>query len=374
MSTLGKQRVSTLSLYVPPAGGWRADMVLEAGTIPSGSIVLTVGTLAFNGAVERADFDAAERPHVIVIGGLGWKGLVQKPISFQSDGGVRLSTVLAAIAKGAGQTIAQPTDLTIGDYYEVVASRPGEPVHWYDVLNDLARGGYIATWRVDPDGVTRFTARTAAVVTARATVIRKDAAIKATTYGIDDPLQFLPGNTIDGTPIGAAHFQETHGKLEVEIRAPESAGGVSSVHELVRRQVALAMQDLIRTYVVASCADDGRCDLSPPADAKHLPDLKNVNQWNMGAGKVIPPAGTLCTVMFRDFRKTRPIILGFELSAGPFPAIARVGDMVQAFMPPSMPITGVITPPGSSFTGVLTVPAPALGTIQTGSTKLGGES
>lgn len=376
MGTLGTQRIADLSLYFPPAGAWRADVLLDSGTLPAGTLVLTTGDLALAGVVEHADFDSANRPHAVVIGGLGWKGLVTKPISFQSDGGVRLSTVLAAVAKGAGQTIQQPTDATIGDYYEIVASRSNEPVHWYDVLNDLARGGYVAPWRVDPDGVTRFGARTPTAVTARATVLRKDAATRATFYGIDAPAQFLPGNTIDGVPIGAAHFRETRGKLEVEIRLPESAGGLPSVHELVRRQVALAMQDLLRTYTVATVAADGRCELSPPADAQHLPDLHNVEQWVMGAEKFTPLPGAECVVAFRDEKKTRPVIIGFRtpVGAGPFPPVARVGDTVQVFMPSPMPITGVITPPGSSFTGTLTVPAPALGTIQTGSTKIGAES
>src|SRR5262249_10256066 len=155
---------------------------------------------------------------VIIVWGLGWKALVTAPISFQSDAGVRLSTVLDAVARGAGMAIEQPTDATIGDYYEIVASRPGEPVRWMDVLADLVRAGHVAPWRVDPDGVTRFGARQAAKVTARATVVRRDASDGSITIGLDAPAQFLPGNTLDdGTTIARVKIRETAGKLEADV-------------------------------------------------------------------------------------------------------------------------------------------------------------
>ncbi len=154
-------RGTSLSLYFPNAGAWRADMTLESGDAPpvGSTVSLSCADLVLSGGVLRADVDAAGKPHAVIVGGLGWQSLVTRPISFQSDAGVRLSTVLTAIASASGEKLQQPTDKTIGDYYEVVASRDGAPVRWLDVLNDLARNGYVEAWRVDPDGVTRFGAR-----------------------------------------------------------------------------------------------------------------------------------------------------------------------------------------------------------------------
>ncbi len=115
-------------------------------------------------------------------------------------------------------------------------------------------------------------------------------------------------------------------------------------------------------------------DLVAPGDAPHLPEMKNVEQWIMGGILMKPAAGDLVIVTFRDEKKTRPIVVGMKLGAGPFPALARVGDSVSVFFPATMPVTGVLTPPGSSFVGTLTVPSPGLGMITIGSTKLGGES
>ncbi len=63
-----------------------------------------------------------------------------------------------------------------------------------------------------------------------------------------------------------------------------------------------------------------------------------------------------------------PISIKISGDAGPVPAAARVGDTVQGFMAVG-PITGTIS--GAPFTGVVAVPIQFVGTIQTGSTKVG---
>lgn len=59
------------------------------------------------------------------------------------------------------------------------------------------------------------------------------------------------------------------------------------------------------------------------------------------------------------------IVLGGLVGA----AAARVGDQVQVFFPPSMPVTGTVS--GQPFVGVITIAGPGIGSIQTGSTKVG---
>ena len=374
MSTLGKSRLFSVSSYLPEQGDWRAEMILEQGDLPAfGATTLTISDLSLATYVTRTGFDGPDRPSVVVMGAPGWQKNVTRPISFQSDSGVRLSTVLDAIATGAGHRIEKPTDTTIGSYYEIVASRAGEPVRWCDALNDLVKGGFVSTWRVDPDGITRFVPRVSQAVSSRATVIgNRDQVTGRTTYGIDSAFQFLPGNTVEGNTIGRAVIREISNRLEVDIYV-KSDTGMPSVRDQIRRMVSLAFEDRIRTYVVSSVHVDGRLDLSPPSDAQHLPDIRNAEQWVLGGIKMIPALGDEVIVVFRDEKKTRPIVIGFKMGPGPFSPIARVGDLVQIFFPPSMPITGTITPPGSAFTGVLTIPGPGAGTIQIGSPKTGSE-
>lgn len=61
------------------------------------------------------------------------------------------------------------------------------------------------------------------------------------------------------------------------------------------------------------------------------------------------------------------LVLGADSDTAP--AAARVGDTVSIFFPPAMPVTGTVS--GQPFVGTITVPGPGIGTIQTGSTKVG---
>lgn len=368
MSKLGDAVIHEVtSLRYPRAGSWRAAVTLTTSDLPSGEVTLTVGDLTLKGAVLRAGLDPGHRARVVVVGGRGWHDLVTSPISFQSDGGIRLSTVLSEIAKRAKETIEQPQDNTIGSHYECVASRPGEPVRWIDVLEELARDGHVAPWRVDPDGVTRFGPRPVVEVKARATVMNEDSEAGVITYGLDDPAPFLPGHTVEGRIIHSVEFRETSGRLEADVytKAPEA---IPDLREQIRRMVASAFSDAIRTYIVASVHGDGRLDLTPPPDASHLPEMKNVEQWCMGGLKYDPSPGDEVMVMFRDKRKTRPIAIAFKLSDSTFAEVARKGDSVHVLLPPAI-FNGVIGVVPSN--GVLTFPTGSTqGTIQTGSSKV----
>ncbi len=205
--------ISKLTLHVPQYGAWRADVVLEGGALPSGKVTLTVGDLVLKGTVARADTDAPDKPHAVVIGGAGWNLPIPSPLSYQSDSGVRLSTVLKDLARLAGETIEQPTDRTIGNWFSAPALGLLR-----DVLGTLASAGYVSPWRVDPDGVTRFGARAGITATARATVLRKDSAVGLTVIGCDAPKAFLPGNKLDdGTTIARLVITETPGHLGAEV-------------------------------------------------------------------------------------------------------------------------------------------------------------
>lgn len=331
MSTLNGVQLLKHTLRLPKYGSWRLEAICAEGEPLSGTVEYIVGGLTLVGKVKRSDFDVPDRPHTVAWGGLGWHNRIAKPIALQSDAGVKLSSVLKLLSAGAGEPIEQPADVTIGSHYECLASRPGEPVTFADALNDLARSGYCKPWRVDPDGVTRFGERTPVEVSSRATELAKNVGVGSKTYGIDDPAEFLPGNTIAGVPINRVEIKEERGKLTAKVFTKASA---PAPRELMRQIVAAELQkvyaDSVRTYVVVTCHDDGRCDLTPEADCPHYPDLQKVEQWIDGAGTFRAPAGSLATVQFRDWRRTRPIITHFQQADGaPFPDAARVGDLCQ---------------------------------------------
>lgn len=386
MSRLGDIAVVALTLVWPAFGSPRADMTLDGGTPPAvgARATLTVGDLTMTGTVTISAEELPARPRVVLVGGAGWDRLVATPLSYQSDAGVRLKSVLAELAARAGETIEQPGDVSVGGYYECIASRPYEPVRLRDALAELVRAGSVQPWRVDPDGVTRFGARASAEVSvARATRISRDVSAGLRVIGIDAPLAFLPGNTLDGEPIGRLIVVETSGKLVAELWSPGPL-------ELPVR----VMSDRPRTYVVANVRGDKRLDLVPPTDAPHLPEIAACEQWTLGGSQVTPTVGAEVLVAFRDERRSRPVVVAFESSsvpdevtiAGGGPAVARVGDIAGTLMwepsPPTLyyspgplsPYVAVTVNPNSPTPPTTSTPLLLPGTdveIATGSDRAG---
>lgn len=332
MSTLNGTQINSWRLKRPASGCMRADVVMAEGEELARGTAVTIasGSLELHGKILRSGLDAVDRPHHVVIVGLGWLSNVAAPLSFQSDGGVMLHTVLDSVNGRAQETLEKPANRTIGDYFECVASRQHEPVSWADVLNDLVRIGACGQWRVDADGVTRFGDVPSSEVNTRATLMTANRGLGIATYGIDDPEQFKPGNILDGATIDRVDLRESDGKLEIDVYTSESA---PSIREMVRRMVAAEIGDRTRTYLVSSCKTDGRCDLAPPPDATHLPEIGNCEQWISGGVTFMAVPGDEATVEFRDWKKTRPVITGFKRASGSgltaFPPAARQGDLVQ---------------------------------------------
>lgn len=330
MTVLDSTQVHSWRGHWPRYGQARFDVVLAEGVAPTGTVTLAKGALSFKCGVLRSGDDAADRPHAVLVPGVGWLKLIERPLSFQADSGVRLLMVLRKLAALAGEPIELPSDAEIGSHYECVASRPGEPVRIVDALNDLARHGYCSNWRVDTDGILRFGDRASIEVTDRATAIIKNRGVGFTTYGLDDPGQFVPGNTLDGETIDRVDFRENDGKLEADVFTSEA---VPQIRDMIRRMIASEIGDRCRTYVVTTCHGDGRCDLKPPADAKHLPELANVEQWIEGGTTFYAQQGDLAIVQYRDERNTRPVITAFRRKSGEataFPGLVRIGDYVQS--------------------------------------------
>lgn len=119
----------------------------------------------------------------------------------------------------------------------------------------------------------------------------------------------------------------------------------------ILRVVASAFPSLVyghaHTYKVTAVVG-GKLDLSPPADAQHLPELAAVEQW--GVGLVTPPIGSEVCVLFRDADPTRPIVVPFE-PASSTKGVARLDDTVVVLLPPAT-FTGQVG--GSPASGLIT--------------------
>ena len=220
MSAIDGQRITHVSAAFPYYGQWRIDAVLEGGALPSGLVTVDIAGLVAVGTVERADYDAPDLPHVVVVGGIGWSAEVTassaRSLTFHADSGVRLRSVLAALARAAGEVIAQPADRAIGSHWGAVSSAPGERVRYRDELTEMVRAGNVVGWYVDALGTTRFTTRATPEVTTRATLLRANASVGLRVFGVDEPAHFMPGARVEGVSVGRSVVLESPGSLTVE--------------------------------------------------------------------------------------------------------------------------------------------------------------
>ena len=225
MSTLGAFRILVADVQVPPSGGWFATVSLDSSTLPPiGATVLTIGDLQLVGQVIRADWDDAPnggRPIATVRGGAGWRLPVKRAGSYSSSGGVKLSTVIADLARMTGETVAPlVADLSLGVSFSWPAHAPLAPVHGDDVLADLVMRGFLATWRIAP-----FTGRTewsawpaigAADGRGRITDRARDRGRR--TVGLDVQVAaFLPGATLEGVTIARTLIHASASELHAEV-------------------------------------------------------------------------------------------------------------------------------------------------------------
>lgn len=101
-----------------------------------------------------------------------------------------------------------------------------------------------------------------------------------------------------------------------------------------------------------------------------LPDVNNCPMHPSIAGITsIPDVGVTCRIHFVNRDPSRAEVIGVG-SLGVLP-IARLGDQVTVFLPPTLPVTGLVNV-STPFAGTITIPAPVTGVITQGSGKMYG--
>lgn len=107
-------------------------------------------------------------------------------------------------------------------------------------------------------------------------------------------------------------------------------------------------------------------DAVPNDPAIGLPDMVRV-KMRLGSDGIssVPDTGIGCLVAFVDRDPAQPVIVSVD-SLGVNP-IARLGDQVTVFLPPTLAVIGLVS--GAPFTGTITVANPVTGVITQGSGK-----
>lgn len=335
MSTLGTLTLSASALSIPEYGSARCDALLEAGAAPAtGPATLTIAGYPMAGCITSADLDAPDLPHAVWANGAAWDLPLPAslpPRGYQTDAGVKLSTVLAdlladvnatgaAVGYPAEAYAALPVDVPIEHGYLRPVGTTGRAV-----LATLRRMGLVGPWWIDAAGALNFGPRPSGPSSGRADIMRRNAGVGLRVIGVDSPAGFLPGTTVEGVTTRRLVVRERAKSLTIEAWATNIASIRDTVAAIAERDHPEARYAYPRTFVVRAVGGDGRMDLTPPADAPDLVPLNKVEQWTMGSALTFPAVGTSVLVAFRDARESRPCVIGIAPSA-PGAAAARVGD------------------------------------------------
>lgn len=212
MSTLGAQRLQSVTLHWPTWGQWWARVSTEIGTVAAGKATLTIGDLSLVGTVLPGRFgeSAPSSWEAIVTGGAAWDTVLPPRAAYQNDDGVRLKTVLGDLARECGATIVQPKDAPLGAYHARPLVGPtNRPWTGKNELDTMVRAKSIGGWWPDAGDVTRFGARPAGDVTAEAREQPGAPTRGLRVIGVDSVAAFAPGRTWKGVIIARMVVRET---------------------------------------------------------------------------------------------------------------------------------------------------------------------
>lgn len=196
-ATLAGLRVVSGTVRCPSRGAWVADLTLDSSASLTGSQTLTVGDLSLVGSVVRGATYAGTSAWRMV-GGAGRWGAMLGARAYRNDAGVKRSTVLADIARDAGETLELPADdVSLGTAWTRLARPAREALA-------LAWG---AEWYVDDDGTTRLGARPTGTVSAPRQVVHEEPEHGLRVLATEYPAAVRPGYTLDGRSITSVLYR-----------------------------------------------------------------------------------------------------------------------------------------------------------------------
>jgi hypothetical protein len=372
------------SLLIPLVGAWTADLVLAGqDPLPVGPATVVIGNLTLQGTVYRSAVYGGQVKARLVAGAGGWRNPVP-PQGYGNPGGIQLSTVLGDVAVATGESIIVAADVNIGTAYARVAF-PSSVAS--DVLWQMVAQGFIPSWRVDVDGITRTDAWPATVIGTPFTVTDQRPEEGLVEVATEDYASWLPGCVFSApqldtsyTSAGVLYRWGSDGAMRFDVLTAAPGTGdrvLGPVQQLVDSRVA-PLRFFGRYAYTISNAKATTIDGAPVDTTLGLPDLCGVPIRGSSLASYVPPNGGQADIQFLDGQPTKPVCVWTQADASAGPTeivvgpqgtgangIARVSDTVTVLFPPIMQIAGIVS--GAPFIGVLTITTPGIGTIATGS-------
>jgi hypothetical protein len=308
VATLGGKPVTRAALTLPSSGVPTVDVWLSGEDELSGTLDLVIGALTMRCTVVRGGAYAGASAYRLVGGAAGWRKTIDSQV-YRSNTGVKLSLVLADLARAAGETLSLGTDAVIGPAFvrrRAEASR---------VLRELVPG----QWWIDPAGVTQVRPRPASTIPDTAyDTISYAPETGIATFATEQPELFVPGATIrvhKGPTITAklVRINLESGSLRVQAWPVDDVLG--GLEPLVRAQLPLTDFHAFYEYSVVGQTGD-KLDLRPMLGGLGLPDLPGFLPRPGAAGaKATLAGGSLVLVGFVNGDPSRPFV-GFYTAPG----------------------------------------------------------
>ena len=303
-ASLGGLGVERVSLVVPSWGIWTADVQVASGELLAGPTTLELGGVEFAGTIVSGGVYRERGWYRVVGGSGGWRNTIGA-LSYRNEAGVKLSQVIGAAARAAGEEVASFTDRRIGPAYECPIAEASRSL---DLLSREA-------WYVDEDGITHLGARPASEFTGSYTVESNNPSRGLLTIAAEDIAGLVPGATIEGVTIASVRHEQTPDKIRSHIWSTQESFGdrLGSVFRLLVGAFTRSSFYHGRYEYRVETASDTHLDLRPARSSVGLPSLANVPMRSGSPGATGTPAiGSSCEVQFLDGDPTRPVVVGFE--------------------------------------------------------------
>lgn len=381
--TLNGKPCERVSLHVPEAGAWLADVALSDATAVTGGATLIVGGVSWVGRIDPERSGVfAEVAHVRLVGGLGWSAVLPR-LAYSNDAGVKAVTVARDAAASVGEGIGtfEPGAARLASPY---ARRVGAASR----ALEAAAGG--VPWYVDPSGVTHVRARTTFEPDAKRYHVESwDPISQMASIAVEDPSVIGIGAILRDARFSGAQVVREYtltaegSSVHVHAWCGAMLSGTAQLPGLLRDFVRHVVDPRLTAkwrYKVESMAADKRVNLTALSAKAPFPTLARVPQYSavcvdMAPGAVVlveflegDPAQPRCepAADTRDgaFAPDRTTLGGTEGED-----IACKGHPTEGLLPPA---TFVGTINGLPATGAVIWAAPkVLGVITAGSTKAG---
>lgn len=386
-AAIGDVRLARVELHVPGRGPWYADCETESDDVPqpddSGRVTITLGRLSLVGTITTStEAFALGRKFRVVAGGGGWNKSAA-PRAYHNDAGVKAQTVAEDAAREAGETLgvfAPAAERLARDYVRDAST-------YARTIEDAAGG---ADWFVAYDGTTAVGERDASDTDPeKVRVTDLDVQYQIAKLDVADPADVAVGNTLQSEALPAPAvirglvIVAESGRFDVEAHLDAAIDPTADLlASIVRRVMDRQLLGAYR-YRVTTLAGE-RVNLQLINARAGLPlALSNVAMRTAPGVHAEVEPGTEVLVAFADGDRAYPFVCGFAARNEPGHSptyldlggpggtfLARVGDSVTVYFPPTMTVSGLLN--GVPFTGVITVAQAATGLINTGCAKARG--